>query len=580
MKKKAVLKRKQNAKSLLRQGLQASKSVMVSVILFGFFVNLSILAVPFYMLQVYDRVLSSRSESTLVALTLIVLFVLLMFSILDITRAWVMTRTANKMDKYLNPRVFNAVFEHSVFVPGGGHAQALRDLDMVRNFISGHGLFAIFDAPWVPVFLMILFLFHPVVGLLAIFGGLLLFVLALINEIMSRKAYQEISSGTVEATNFTEASLRNSEAIKAMGMLRNIRHLWQVKHSRLVAAQSKSAHQSAIILAMAKYLRLTLQLSVMGTAAYFVIAQEMTPGSMIGASILMGRALSPLEQAVAQWKGLGQARSAYARLQELLGKMPDHPEGLELPAPSGALTIKQLFIAPPGQTDPILKAVNANLAPGESLGIFGPSGAGKSSLARVLVGVWPPRAGNVRLDDADVFTWNSEQMGKYIGYLPQDVELFDGTVAQNIARYSDAESESIIAAAMMAGSHEMILRLPKGYDTRIGESGSGLSGGQRQRIGLARALFGQPVLVVLDEPNSNLDNEGEQALIKTMQNLKQQGTTVVVIAHRPNLLRQVDKIMFLRGGVMEAFGPRQEILQKLLGPAMAAGNRRVLRQQS
>ena len=326
---KAVANKKQTAKTLLRQGLDASKSVMLSVILFGFFVNLSILAVPFYMIQVYDRVLTSRSESTLVALTVIVLFVLLMFAILDITRSWVMTRTANKMDKYLNPRVFTAIFERSVFVPGGGHAQALRDLDMVRNFISGHGLFAIFDAPWVPVFLLILFMFHPVVGLLAIVGGLGLFVLALINEMMSRKAYQEISTGTVEAANFAEASLRNSEAIKAMGMLKNIRRLWQIKHSHLLAAQTKSGEQSAIIVAIAKYVRITLQLSVMGTAAYFVLGQEMTPGSMFGASILMGRALSPLEQAVAQWKGLGQARAAYRRLQDLLEKMPENPEGME-----------------------------------------------------------------------------------------------------------------------------------------------------------------------------------------------------------------------------------------------------------
>lgn len=561
------------------QGLQASKSIMLSVALFSFFVNLSILAVPFYMLQVFDRVLSSRSQSTLIALTIIVLFVLLMFSILDVTRSWVMIRTSNKMDRYLNPRVFTAIFERSVFVPGGGHAQPLRDLDVVRNFISGHGLFAFFDAPWVPVFLLILFMFHPLIGAMAIIGGLVLVILAVFNEMVSRKAYREISTGTVEAANFAEASLRNSEAIKAMGMLNNIRSLWQVKHSQLLAAQSKSGQVSSIVVALAKYMRLALQLGVMGVAAYLVISQKMTPGGMIGAAILMGRALSPLEQAVGQWKGLGQARAAYARLQDLLEKMPENIAGMELPAPTGAVTIKQLFITPPGHNDPVLKGVNASLAPGESLGIFGPSGAGKSSLARVLVGVWPPRTGNVRLDDADVFTWDSEHMGKYIGYLPQDVELFDGTVAQNIARFGDADNDSIVATAKAAGAHEMILRLPAGYDTRIGEGGGGLSGGQRQRIGLARALFGQPVLVVLDEPNSNLDAEGEQALINTIQSLRKQGTTLVVIAHRPNILGNVDKIMFLRGGVVEAFGPRQEILQKLLGPAMAVGGRRRLRQQ-
>jgi len=564
--------------SLLRQGLQASKTAMMTVAVFSFFVNLSILAVPFYMLQVFDRVLSSRSESTLVALTFIVLFVLLMFSILDIARAYVMIRISNKMDKYLNLRVFTAIFERSVFVPGGGHAQPLRDLDMLRNFVSGHGLFAFFDAPWVPIFLAILFLFHTVIGVLAVVGGLILLSLAILNEMLSRKAYSEISSGTVAATNYAEASLRNSEAIKAMGMLGDIRKIWQTKHNQLLAAQSKSAEQSAIIVAIAKYVRVALQLSVMGTAAFFVIQQEMTPGSMIGAAILMGRALSPLEQAVSQWKGLGQARAAYARLKDMLENMPEHEQGLELPAPTGAVTIKQLVIMPPGLKEPVLRGINARLAPGESLGIFGPSGAGKSSLARVLVGVWPQRSGSVRLDDADVYSWNSEQMGQYIGYLPQDVELFDGTVAENISRFSETDSETIIAAANLAGVHEMVLRLPQGYDTRIGEGGGVLSGGQRQRIGLARAIFGDPRLVVLDEPNSSLDAEGEQALGRMMQELKKQGTTVVVIAHRPKILRQVDKIMFLRGGVVEAFGPREEVLQKLLNTSSAGGDRQRIRQ--
>ena len=568
---KKVNNKKNQPVSLLAKGLAASKSAMISIALFSFFVNLSILAVPFYMLQVYDRVLSSRSEPTLIALTFIVLFILLMFTILDVTRSWVMLRMSNKMDKYLNPRVFKATFERSVLLPGGGHAQALRDMDQIRNFISGHGLFAFFDAPWVPVFLTILFLFHPVVGMLAIFGGCLLFGLAVINEILSRKAYKEISAGNVDTTNFAESSLRNSEAIKAMGMLHSIRHRWHVKHSQLLAAQTKSSETSAIIVAIAKYLRVTLQLSVMGTAAYYVIDQTMTPGAMIGASVLMGRALSPIEQAVSQWRGLGQARSAYGRLKELLEVASGEDlESMELPAPKGKVSIKQLFAAPPERNDPVLKGINADLEPGESLGIFGPSGAGKSTLARILVGVWQPRSGNVRLDEADVYSWNSEQMGKYIGYLPQDVELFDGTVAQNIARFTNASNDSIIAAANLAGAHEMIMRLPESYDTRIGEGGGGLSGGQRQRIGLARALFGNPVLVVLDEPNSNLDHEGEQALLNTIQGLKKMKTTLVIIAHRPNILGSVDKIMFLRGGVMEAFGPRQEILQKLLGPAMAA----------
>ena len=568
---KPRIEKKGSSETLLRQGLRASKSVLLTVAVFSFFVNMSVLAIPFYMLQVFDRVLSSRSESTLFFLTLIVIFLILIFSVLDIARSWVMVRVANKVEQFLNPRVFNAVFERSVFISGGGHAQALRDLEMLRNFLSGKGLLAFFDAPWVPVFLVILFFFHPLIGTIALIGGAILLALAFTNEMMSRKAYDEISNGSAETSNFAEASLRNSEAIKAMGMLGSIRSSWQKKRNNLQIAQTKSNEQSAIIMAIAKFVRVSLQILVMGVGAYFVIHQVFTPGIMIAGSILMGRALAPLEQSVGQLRSLGMARAAYGRIQTLLENIPQQKEGMQLPVPTGEVTIQKLVVAPPGLAEPILKGVTAKLLPGESLGILGPSGAGKSTLARILVGVWPPRSGTVRLDNVDVYTWDSEQLGPHIGYLPQDVELFGGTVAENISRFSEAEAETIIAAARFAGMHEMILRLPEGYDTLIGEGGGNLSGGQRQGIGLARALFGQPKLVVLDEPNSNLDAEGEQALIRMMRKLKSGGTTLVVIAHRPNILGQVDKVMFLRNGRVEAFGPRQEVMQRLRGAAMAAG---------
>jgi PrtD family type I secretion system ABC transporter len=354
-------------------------------------------------------------------------------------------------------------------------------------------------------------------------------------------------------------------------MLGSIRSSWQKKRSNLQIAQTKSNEQSAIIMAIAKFVRISLQILVMGVGAHFVIKQVFTPGIMIAGAILMGRALAPLEQSVGQLRSLGMARAAYGRLQTLLDNIPQLEEGMQLPVPTGEVTIQQLVVVPPGHSEPVLKGVTARLVPGESLGVLGPSGAGKSSLARILVGVWPPRSGTVRLDDSDVYTWNSERLGPHIGYLPQDMELFGGTVAENISRFSEAEAEAIIAAAHIAGAHEMILRLPEGYDTLIGEGGGNLAGGQRQRIGLARALFGQPKLVVLDEPNSNLDVEGEQALINMMQTLKSQGTTLVVIAHRPNILGQIDKLMFLRNGTVEAFGPRQKIIQRLRSAAMAAG---------
>lgn len=560
------------AVNLLRQGIDASKSVLLTVAIFSFFVNFSILAVPFYMLQVFDRVLSSRSESTLFFLTLIVLFLLFMFAVLDITRSWVMVRISNKADKYLNPLVFNAVFERSVFIPGGGHAQALRDLEVLRNFLAGKALMSFLDAPWVPLFLMIIFLFHPLMGAIALIGAIVLFVLAITNEIMSRNAYMEISNSSIETNEFAEASLRNSEVIKAMGMLGNIRKRWQKRHEALQIAQTKSNEHSTVIMSIARFVRLTLQILMMGTGAYFVLQQHFTPGIMIAASILMGRALSPLEQAVGQLRSLGMARAAYNRLQKLLVTISQKAEGMQLPVPSGEVTIEQVVIAPPGLLEPILRGVNAKLEPGDSLGIFGPSGAGKSSLARVLVGIWPTRYGSVRFDDVDVYSWNSEQLGPHIGYLPQDVELFSGTVGENISRFrEDATPELIIQAAETAGVHEMILHLQDGYDTLIGEGGGNLAGGQRQRIGLARAVYGHPPVIVLDEPNSNLDAEGEQALINMMQKLKLAGTTLIVIAHRPNILGQMNKVMFLRNGVVEAYGPRQQVLPGFRDGTMSQG---------
>jgi PrtD family type I secretion system ABC transporter len=450
----------------------------------------------------------------------------------------------------------------------------LRDLETLRNFLSGKSLLTLFDAPWAPLVLSLIYFFHPVLGTIALLGSLTLIGLAIVNEMLSRRMYSDISALTMETNNFGEASVRNSEAVKAMGMLGNLRRYWQRKRQRLLAVQTKSSEQFAIIMGIARYVRLSLQILIMGVGAYFVINDQFTPGMMFAAAMLVGRGITPLEQAVVQWRSLGMARLAYGRLQKMLEMNLLQQEGLELPPPRGELTIQQLVVAPPGMQEPVLKGVNVHLEAGEALGIFGPTGSGKSTLARVLVGVWPPRSGTVRLDDADVFIWNSEQLGPYIGYLPQDVELFDGTVAENIARFSNAASGDIIAAAQEAGAHEMILRLPQGYDSHIGEGGGNLAGGQRQRLGLARALFGQPTLIVLDEPNSNLDAEGEQALFKAMMNIKRRGATLVVIAHRPNILGRLDKIMLLRNGMVEAFGPPGEVLQKHSPRPLAPGARR------
>lgn len=554
---------------MLKEAVRVSRSAFLAVGVFSFFANLSALAVPLYMLQVFTRVLSSRSETTLVMLTLLIGFLLLVFTLLDIARSWVLGRVANKLDLHFNPTIFDAIFERSVHIPGGAHGQAVRDLDTLRQFVAGRALFAFFDAPWVPIFLLILFLFHPVIGVIAIVGGLILLALGLLNEFQSRNAYSKISGDRVEASNYADASLRNSEVIKAMGMLGSIRRIWRQKHETLLATQTQIDQQTNTIFNMAKFVRLILQILVMGTGAYYVLQQKMTPGSMIAASILMGRALMPMEQAVGQWRAFGVARTAYSRLQELLDHLPERRAQMTLPTPRGGVQVEKLVAAPPGANEALFKGIGFNLAPGESLGVFGPSGAGKSTLARLLVGVWPTRAGAVRLDGVDVFDWDSEQLGPHIGYLPQDVELFDGTVAENIARFQEVDADAVVAAARAAGLHDTILHLPKGYDTRIGQAGGVLSGGQRQRVGLARALFGSPALIILDEPNSNLDAEGDRALLNCLRALKERGATVIVISHRPNLLGVMDKLMFLRGGAIEAFGPREKVMKAFSGPTVS-----------
>ena len=557
----------QPLKPLLAQSLSAGKGAAAGVLLFSFFANLSTLVVPLYMLQVFTRVLSSRSESTLLMLTLLMAFLLFFFSLLDVLRQWVMSRVSNRMDAAFNPRLFDAIFESSVSIPGGAQGQVFRDLDTVRQFIAGPALLAFFDVPWVPLFLLVLFLFHPLIGTIAIVGGLVIFGLALLNALITRKNYKDISDKRVGANEFADASLRNAEVIKAMGMLESIRRIWQDKHNDLLRTQTRTGQHTAVITGLAKFIRLLLQILVMGAGVYLVLEGEFVPGEMIAAAIIMGRALQPVEQAVGQWRTFGMARAAWGRLKDLLEQTPERKAGMALPEPAGRLQAETIFAAPPGQQEALLKNLNFALEPGESLGIFGPSGAGKSTLARLLVGVWPVRGGAVRLDGMDVFEWDSEQLGKHIGYLPQDVELFDGTVSENIARFQEAGSDQVVAAAKMAGAHQMILRLPKGYDTPIGRGGAALSGGQRQRVGLARAFFGDPALVVLDEPNANLDSEGEQALTRALAALKQKGITAIVIAHRPNVLNEMDKLMFLRDGSIKQFGPRQEVMQAFTGPA-------------
>ena len=552
--------------SELGEVLGKSRGAFIGAGVFSFFINILMLVSPLYMLQIYDRVLASRNETTLWVLTLIAVGLIVVYAVLEALRSRVLVRISGQMDKLLNARVFTALFKQSVR-GAGGSAQALRDMDSLRDFLTGQGLFAFFDAPWMPIYLAAIFLIDPLLGWVSTGGGVILFSLAVITEIATRDTLGEASKANMRAGHFVEVSLRNVEAIEAMGMVPAMLGRWQDRRKKMLQLQSLASDRAGVITAMSKFTRIVLQIAILGFGAYLVIHEQITAGLMIAASIMMGRALAPVEMAVGSWKQFLTARTAYDRLNGLLKAVPAQREFMQLPPPRGVLQVEQAIVVPPGAQTPALRGVSFNVAAGDIIGIIGPSAAGKSTLARLLVGVWPPYAGRVRIDGADIATWDRNLLGPHIGYLPQDVELFEGTVAENIARFGKVDSEQVILAAQRAGVHELILRMPAGYDTNIGPGGQALSGGQRQRIGLARALHGDPALIVLDEPNSNLDNDGEAALARTVADLKTRSRTTLVITHRPSLLASVDHIMVMREGTIEKFGPRDEILSQYLRPA-------------
>jgi ATP-binding cassette, subfamily C, bacterial EexD len=558
--------------SELGEALKSCKSAFVGAGVFSFFINILMLVSPIYMLQIYDRVLSSRSITTLTVLTVVAVGLLWVYSLLETLRSRVLVRIGGRLDRRLNSRVFGALFKAALYKPGMGSGQAVRDLDTLREFLTGSGLFAFFDAPWLPIYLLCVFLIHPMLGIVSTIGGLCIFALAISQELATRKTLGEATNAGIRAGRFLDNSLRNVEALTAMGMLPSMLRRWQDRRQRTLVLQALASDRAGIITALSKFTRVVLQTAILGFGAYLVIKNEITAGLMIAASIMMGRALAPIEMAVATWKQLLAARSAYARLASLLQAIPADADHMPLPAPQGALELDRVIAAPPGTNVPVIKGVGFRLGAGDALGIIGPSAAGKSSLARLIVGVWPAHSGVVRLDGADIQTWDKERLGPNIGYLPQDIELFEGTIAENIARFGEVAPEDVIEAARLAGVHDMILQLAQGYDTPIGPGGLTLSGGQRQRVGLARALYRTPSLIVLDEPNSNLDRDGEAALARTMAELKAKKKTTIVITHRPSILASVDYIMVMNAGLIEGFGPRDEVLAKYLRPTVAASH--------
>lgn len=534
--------------------------------LFSGVINLLMLVPSIYMMQVFDRVLTSRNETTLLMLSLILLGFYLLSCALEWVRGQVMIKMSAGLDAQLGERVFGAAFERSLKEHSANPAQVLSDLNSIRQFVTGPGLIALFDAPWLPIYLIATFLFHPWLGLFTVVGSIILAALAIWNELATRKSMGEANRLSVASANYVNSTLQNAEVIQAMGMLTALRCRWFSVQQRIITAQAEASNRSARISAMTRFVRMTWQSLALGLGAVLVMENQISAGVMIAVSVLMGRAMAPVEALIGSWKQMGNTKSSYERLNRLLNEFPKPQPRMALPAPTGAVSIDKLVVTPPGMQRPAVNGVTFTLAKGEVLAVIGPSASGKSSLARAMVGIWPASHGSVRLDNAEVSQWSRETLGPYLGYLPQDIELFDGSIAENIARFGEVDSLKVIEAARLAGIHEMILHFPKGYDTLLGVGGLGLSGGQKQRIGLARALYGQPALVVLDEPNSNLDEAGEAALVLAVSKLKAAGSTVVLVTHRPSILGVVDKLLFLRDGVQQLYGPRDQVLKTLVPP--------------
>jgi len=548
---------------LLKETLSACARTFLAVAVFGLCINLLMLTAPLYMMQVFDRVITSRNTDTLVMLMIVAGVALLTLALLEAVRTFTLVRISNWLDSRLGGVTLTGSIVATLNSGKDPNVQALRDLSTFRTFLSGPSVFPIMDAPFAPIFLAVMFMLHPILGAIALIGAIVLFSLALANEIATRNLLMQAGGRSVAAMNQAEAAARNADVIEAMGMMPQLIARWSVRNAEALALQAEASDRSGLISSTSKFIRFCLQIGVMSAGAWLVIKGEMTPGSMIAGSIIMGRALAPVEQAIGSWKSLLSARAAYGRLKAQLSVTPPRGDAMPLPAPDGKIEVEGVAYVHAKASDPIFRGVSFSLNPGETMGLIGPTAAGKTTLAKLLVGNLVPRAGTVRLDAMDVFAWEADDRGRHIGYLPQDVELFSGTIQENIARMADGDPEIVVKAAKRAGVHEMVLRMEKGYDTEIGEGGAALSGGQRQRIALARALYGDPRFLVLDEPNANLDSEGEEALLKAVTTLKQEGRTVIIIAHRPSVLRYVDKVLVLRGGTVEAFGARDEVLEKM-----------------
>jgi PrtD family type I secretion system ABC transporter len=552
----------------LTRGLADVKKVAAVAFGFSLVSNILYLALPLYTYQVYGRVMVSQSQATLWILTLVTLFVFGVSGVIDDIRARILINYGVALDQRVSGRVFSSLFDAAVRGEPSARAQALRDLDQFRQTFTGVGAAAIFDVPWIPVFIIALFIIDPLVGVVTLLGAVVLVALAIMQTRAMHPLLKEANDAALKSYSFTDAALRNGEVVRAMGMLPTLGSAWARHRAVTIERGAAASEYSNSYTDLIKFVRMAMQVLIIAIGAYLILKGEIHSGMLFANMILASRALQPIEKIVGSWEPLNNMVRSHERLQNLLSKAEAPPAGTQLPRPTGKLSVEGANFAPPGAAKLVLAGVNFSIEPGEVLGVIGPSGAGKSTLARLLMGIWKPLQGVVRLDGADVFTWDRGDFGRHVGYLPQDTELFAGTVRDNIARFrGDVSDEDVVDAAKLAGVHDMILRMPKGYDTEVGEGGITLSGGQRQRVGLARAVLGNPAFLVLDEPNANLDAEGEDALIRAIETMKSKGATIVIISHKPGVFRSADKLLMLREGRVELFGPRDQVMARLVKPA-------------
>ncbi len=561
-------------KGQVRAAMSGGRIAMFAIIIFSFFVNILMLTGPLFMLQIYDRVLTSGSIPTLVALGMLAAVLYGLFGFLDYIRGRLLVRIGRLLEENLSDKVFYAMSFHALRRTENVGIRPAKDLASLRMFLSGPGVFAFLDLPWVPIYLFVIFLLHFYLGVAAAIAVLLLAVLMIINSIVTNEHLNKGQAAALKADEMNQEALRNFEVAHVMGMRGHLRDRWRRKLYEGMDSQTLASDRGAMVGSISKTLRLVFQSGILGLGAYLAVQQEISPGTMIAASIILARALAPVEQVVAHWRSAIGAWRGWRRLDDVLAKTPDVPKNMELPTPTGHLTVDGLTAFAPGNPTPIIRNVTLDLKPGAGLGILGPTGAGKTTLARALIGSWPHLRGDVRLDGATLDQWDPDQLGKYFGYLSQDVELFEGTIGQNISRFDpQAEAQNIVVAAQAAIVHELVLKFPEGYNTVIGEKGVRLSAGQRQRIGLARALYGNPRVIVLDEPNANLDAQGESALVRAIIEARKRGSIVIIVAHRPSAISALDSLMVLKDGQPIAYGPKDEVLQKVLAKPGAGSNR-------